>query len=57
MDILTQIENYRPYNEQEMRDREIILGCLRTQEDIFTRENRLAHMTASAWVVVYVPWV
>lgn len=51
MDILTQIENYRPYNEQEMRDREIILGCLRTQEDIFTRENRLAHMTASAWVV------
>ena len=51
MDILTQIENYRPYNEQEMRDREIILGCLRTQKDIFTRENRLAHMTASAWVV------
>ena len=51
MDILTQIENYRPYHEQEMRDREINLGCLRTQEDIFTRENRLAHMTASAWVV------
>ena len=51
MDILTQIENYRPYDEQEMRDREIILGCLRTQKDIFTRENRLAHMTASAWVV------
>lgn len=39
MDILTQIENYRPYNEQEMRDREIILGCLRTQKDIFTRET------------------
>ncbi len=51
MDLIGQIERYRPYNEQEMRDREVILDCLRTQKDIFTRENRLAHMTASAWVV------
>lgn len=51
MDILTQIENYRPYNEQEERDKGSILDCLRAFEDVFTRENRLAHMTASAWVV------
>lgn len=51
MDILTQIENYRPYNEQEERDKGLILDCLRAFEDVFTRENALAHMTASAWVV------
>lgn len=51
MDILTQIENYRPYNEQEERDKGLILDCLRAFEDVFTRENTLAHMTASAWVV------
>ena len=26
MDILTQIENYRPCNEQEERDRAVLLG-------------------------------
>ena len=51
MDILTQIENYQPYNEQEERDKGLILDCLRAFEDVFTRENALAHMTASAWVV------
>ena len=51
MDILTQIENYRPYNEQEKWDKGLILDCLRAFEDVFTRENALAHMTASAWVV------
>ena len=51
MDILTQIENYRPYNEQEERDKGLILDCLRAFEDVFTRDNALCHMTASAWVV------
>ena len=51
MDILTQIENYQPYNEQEERDRGLILDCLRAFKDVFTRENALCHMTVSAWVV------
>lgn len=51
MPLIQQIENYIPCNEQEAADREIILRCLREQENIFTRENTLAHMTASAWVV------
>lgn len=50
MELLQQIENYKPWNEQEERDRALILHCLRNQKDIFCRENRLAHMTASAWV-------
>ena len=51
MELIEQIERYRPYNEQEARDKSIMLDCLHAFEDVFTRENRLAHMTASAWVV------
>ena len=49
--IIEQIRAYHPVNEQEERDKELILHCLNTEKDIFTRENRIAHMTASAWVV------
>ena len=51
MDILTQIERYAPYNEQEARDKSVMLDCLNAFADVFTRENALCHMTASAWVV------
>ena len=50
-DLIKQIENYCPYNEQEETDRRLILKCLREEEDIFDRGNCLAHMTASAWVI------
>ena len=51
MNIEEQIKAYIPYNEQEERDRERLLHCLQYEKNVFTRENRLAHMTASAWVV------
>lgn len=44
------IQRYRPWNEQEEADKEEMLRQLLV-EDIFSRENRAAHMTASAWVV------
>jgi len=50
MELREQIERYLPWNEQEARDRAELLRALE-QPDIFSRENRLAHMTASAWVV------
>ena len=50
-ELLRQLAAYEPYNEQEAADRALILECLTTHEDVFSRENRLAHMTASAWVV------
>lgn len=50
MELRRQIEKYIPWNEQEAADRDEILRQL-TQENIFTRENKAAHMTASAWVV------
>lgn len=51
MKLLEQIQAYRPYNEQEERDKAAILHSLATEEDLFTRKNELAHMTASAWIV------
>lgn len=51
MELLNRLEKYKPFNEQEERDRLLILKCLREEPDIFTRKNTLAHMTASGWVV------
>lgn len=51
MNIKEQIKAYVPWNEQEERDKELILHCLEKEAYVFSRENRLAHMTASAWVV------
>ena len=51
MTLIQQIEAYVPFNEQEERDREIILSALKTYPDIFTRENPVLHMTASGWTV------
>ena len=49
--LITQIENYIPFNEQEVRDKAQILEFLRSGAELITRENPVAHMTASAWVV------
>ena len=46
-----QVEAYRPVNEQEERDRELLLRWIDSGADILTRENEVAHLTASAWVM------
>ena len=46
-----QLIAYRPWNEQEERDREELLRRLDSHEDLYTRANTAAHFTASAWVV------
>ncbi|MCI9510800.1 MAG: NUDIX hydrolase [Oscillibacter sp.] len=51
MDLLTELEQYVPWNGQEARDREELLRRLCAGGDLYTRENRSAHFTASAWVV------
>lgn len=51
MKLIRQIEQYQPGNEQEEQDKKLMLYCLKHQENIFSRENALVHMTASAWVV------
>ena len=51
MELLQILERYAPFNEQEARDRAVLMGLLRTGQDLWTRENEAAHLTASAWVV------
>ena len=45
------ITDYEPYNEQEMRDRQIMLHIIDSCDDYLLRSNETAHFTASAWVV------
>lgn len=51
MTLIQQLEAYHPWNEQEDRDREELLRRLRSGEELYTRDNASAHLTASAWVV------
>ncbi|MCD7750190.1 MAG: NUDIX hydrolase [Lachnospiraceae bacterium] len=48
---IKQIEDYVPFNEEEARDRELMLNCLATEQNLFTRDNKLVHFSASGWVV------
>jgi 8-oxo-dGTP pyrophosphatase MutT (NUDIX family) len=45
------VEDFLPYNEQEDRDKGLLLQYLSSGESIFSRENLGAHMSASGWVV------
>lgn len=51
MDIIKELEQYVPFNEQEERDIAVILPLIKENADIFTRENEAFHMTSSAWIV------
>ena len=37
-----QITNYQSYNEQEAKDKELLLKVLK-QKDVLTRENEVGH--------------
>ena len=49
--LIREIKEYIPFNEQEAADQRQILRWLQTGPAILTRENEAAHLTASAWVV------
>ena len=51
MDMVSALEAYRPFNEQEARDKAVMLDFLKKNPDAWLRSNLIAHMTASAWVV------
>lgn len=51
-ELIRQLGEYKPYNEQEARDRDAILAFLSSDVvDHYSRENLTAHMTASSWIV------
>ena len=51
MTLYDQIDRFTPWNEQEARDKEVLLRWLESGAEILTRNNPVAHLTASAWVV------
>ena len=51
MGLKEQIENFVPFNEQEKADKEMMLEYINTFKDVFTRENKMCHFTASSWIV------
>lgn len=51
MDLEAALRAYRPWNEQEENDRSVMLEMLRAGQELFTRDNRTAHFTASSWIV------
>lgn len=50
-EITKSIKEYKPFNEQEEMDKTLILNWIENNENAFLRENTVAHITASAWVV------
>ena len=50
-ELTERIKKYRPFNEQEEADKVLILDWIGNNKNAFSRENTVAHMTASAWVV------
>lgn len=51
MRLQEQIKNYKPANEQELRDKEQMLEFMRMNENCLIRENTVAHFTTSIWTV------
>ena len=51
MNLIDQIKEYIPYNEQEKNDKEMMIHFLLNNADAFDRKNTLAHMTASCFIV------
>lgn len=50
-ELIYDIERSCPFNEQEEKDKALISNWIKTNDNAFSRENAVAHMTASAWVV------
>ena len=51
MNYKKEIEQYVPFNEQEVCDKEQFLKFIDTFDDVLTRKNIFGHFTASAFVV------
>ena len=51
MELLNALNRYTPVNPQEARDRQQFLTLLQSGQELYTRENPVAHLTASNWAV------
>lgn len=49
--LLNQIKKYIPFNEQEEKDKELFIKWIESKQDVLTRNNEVAHFTATSWIV------
>ncbi len=49
-ELYKQLLEYEPYDENEKCDKEVILKFMENNDDVLTRENKIAHFTTSAWI-------
>ncbi len=45
-----EISKYTPYDSKEANDKKVILDYIKNNEDVLTRNNKIAHFTVSAWI-------
>lgn len=50
-DLIAEIEEYTPWNQEEAGAKAQMLRFMKVNPDCLLRANTIAHMTASAWVV------
>ncbi|HYE82136.1 MAG TPA: NUDIX hydrolase [Clostridia bacterium] len=51
MNWIEPIKKYMVCNEQEEKDKELTIKCLEMFDDVLTRDNPIAHVTSSAFVI------
>ncbi|MDU4753062.1 MAG: NUDIX hydrolase [Clostridium butyricum] len=48
---IDEIRKYIPYNTQEEKDKELILKCINVYDNLLFRQNPIAHITSSGYIV------
>ena len=46
-----QILGYNPFDERECVDKKVMLDFINNNSDVLARENNIAHITVSAWII------
>jgi len=49
--IYNEILNYVPFDEREAEDKKTTLDFIKNNQDVLTRDNKIAHFTTSAWII------
>ena len=48
--LYNELSKYKPYDEQEADELNTMLDFIKNNEDVLTRNNKVAHFTTSGWV-------
>ena len=51
MSLFQEIQDYKPFNEQEAADKAVMLQYMKEHDNYLERENLIAHFSTSIWTV------